>query len=289
MCNTSKKAEEMKEGTFASFYGQKFFCKVKQALGIGKVHFSFVEIGKKGEGVDIYVNADDFDILCDDILNGRLQKKMAESQSKYPDAWKYATGTEASKQLAIGKGDRMPVIIQGYDSKKNKRINVGVMKYDEMRIMAKWWKRLSTQYYEGLVELCLKASNGRPTVDDEKSQPQAIDEPVCTPQQEAPKQEAPKVESKHVTMQVTAKHACQERPSKKGDFSMMCCEGTDVKTGKSVNVVIPAEAIAEMQENTWQKFLERSADRNTPLSFKAVFKETEENGKPVFIFESFAK
>lgn len=289
MCNnsnTSKKTNEMKEGVFAAFYGEKFFVKVKQALGIGKVHFSFVEVGTKGEGLDVYVDADDFDNLCDDILNGRLQKKISESQSRYPDSWKYTTGQDASKTLAFGKGLKVPVVIQGYDAKKNKRINVGVMSFDELRTMAKWWRRISANYFDGLVEVCLKASYSRPTdsAADEKTQPVPTDEPVNPPKQQ-PTPQQPKT----VTMTVTAKAKCNERSSKKGDYAMACCEGTDVKTGKTANVVIPAAAVKKMTEDSWKKFLERSNDRNTPLSFKGVFEETEENGRPVYVFQGFVK
>jgi len=282
MCTEEKiyktKADEMKDGTFAAFYTEKYFCKVKQALGIDKVHFAFVEIGKQGAGIDIYVDVDDFDNLCDEIMTGRLLQKMKESTSSYPDSWKYATGTDASKKLAIGKGSKTPVVVQGRDTKAEKNIFIGVMSYDELRSMAKWWKRISKKYFEELVEVCLSASNNRPSKED-----------LIVSKEQAPKSESGVKNGKPeelVKIRVIATRECKEREKFPGNFAM---SGKNFENDEQLNIVFEKNEIANMSKNTWEAILERSGNKEVPLDFTAFFVERVENERKVYIFRKFEK
>lgn len=293
MCNNEKNyksaKEEASDGTFFKLNSNKYFLKIKQCLEIDKVLFAFVENGTQGKNkIDVYLKADEFDFLCDMILDGTLKKDIINDNGKYPNAWSKHVGEGGCKKVAIGKGSSMPIVIQGQQAlgnNKNKFILLGIDRYERLERMARMWRKVSEEYFDEILMACKKATNNYSKEDAEadNNTSETKTEPVQQPEQ------APQAEPKLVTMQVTAKSACAERLSKKGDYAMSCCEGNDVKTGKSVNVVIPATAIAKMSEDAWKKFLERSEDRNTPLTFKGVFKETEESGKKVFVFESFAK
>lgn len=293
MCNNEKDyksaKEEASDGTFFKLNSNKYFLKIKQCLEIDKVLFAFVKNGTQGKNkIDVYLKADEFDFLCDMILDGTLKQDIIKDDGKYPNAWVRQVGEGGSKKVAIGKGSAMPIVIQAQmalENNENKYIMLGIDRYERLERMARMWRKVSEEYFDEILMACKKATNNYSKEDAEadNNTSETKAEPVQQPEQ------VPQAEPKFVTMQVTAKSACAERLSKKGDYAMTCCEGNDVKTGKSVNVVIPATAIAKMSEDAWKKFLKRSEDRNTPLTFKGVFKETEENGKKVFVFESFAK
>jgi len=154
----SKLRTLLKEGCIAAFYTEKgYFVKIKLALSIDKVGFSFVKKGEKGAGFDIYVDTDKFDLLCDDIRNGNFYKKIVEdTKSDYPEAWKYTTGDNGSKYIAIGKGQK-GIVIQGKDNNTKKNAFVMVGSYEDLKCMAKWYARCSKSYYDGLVNICLEA------------------------------------------------------------------------------------------------------------------------------------
>jgi len=273
MCNEEKNytsaKEEAADGTFFKLNSNKYFLKIKQCLEIDKVVFVFVENGTQGKSkVEAYINAEEFDFLCDMILDGTLKKDILNDNGKYPSAWVRQVGDGGSKIVAIGKGSSMPIVIKGQQSidGNNKFILLGVDRYERLERMARKWKKISEDYFDEIMMTIKKATHNYS-------------------KEEAEKNKKPKT----ITMQVTAKASCNERQSKKGDFAMACCEGTDVKTGKAVNVVIPAEAVSKMSVESWKKFLERSNDRKTPLTFKGEFVETLENEKPVYVFQNFVK
>ena len=74
------KKDVLATGQFAEFYTLNTFVRVYTAFGIDKVKMSFVTKGQHGQGCDVYVDTDVFDILCDDILSGDLRKLIAASK-----------------------------------------------------------------------------------------------------------------------------------------------------------------------------------------------------------------
>lgn len=145
--------KDLKEGCVASFYSQTKFCKVKPALNIDRVDFAFVRTGTGGNGFDIFVDADSFDLLCDQILSGSFVTTLAKDTGDYPSAWEYVTGDNGEKHIAIGKGKDKPIVIQGrIDGLENGNIFIGINAYDDLRLMAKWWRRASADYYAQLTK-----------------------------------------------------------------------------------------------------------------------------------------
>lgn len=148
----------MKSGCIAAFYTLNgYFLKVKPAFGIDKVVFSFVQKGSQGQGFDVYMDVDMFDIFCDMILNRELDRKMEGSSQKDP-AFFYVAGQNGAKQISIFKGNA-GVVFHGWFAEKKLNANVPVAP-DQLRIMAKWFRRISSNYYEELSGYCLDAMKG---------------------------------------------------------------------------------------------------------------------------------
>lgn len=265
------KKDEMKDGTMIAFYGEKAFCKVKQALGIDRVHFAFVEKGTKGSGIDVYVDADDFDNLCDDILSGAFKHEIANDKGSYPSAWEIKTGENATKKVAIGKSTRYAAAIHGYDASQKKNIMIGILSYNELKNMAKWWRRVSVNYYDELASVCRNASVGHVSPED-------LTVPTPSVKEENVQNNFPRE-----TLTIVATAALKERQSFPGDYAM-----TGKADDKPVNIVIKATEIKKMGTQ-WDKLLERSTDRTTPLQFTAVFERTTEGKNTVYVFKEFQK
>lgn len=163
-----KKEDALKEGVFAEFYTLKgWFLRVKQAYAIDRVQFAFVKKDTGGKGFNIYVDMDSFDLLCDDILSGAMRQRIDADNGNYPKAWEKIVGKDGQYVLAIGKGQRQPVVIQGRDTKYKQNDGmgnafVGIGSYDELRVMAKWFKRTSKSYYEKMADICAAAQVYRP-------------------------------------------------------------------------------------------------------------------------------
>lgn len=166
------KVKDMNVGQFAAWYTLTgWFCTVKTAFDIDKVRFDFVKSGTGGqENFSIYVGTDQFDLLCDDILSFRFAKKLeADKANDYPKAWEYITGAKAALELHIGAGKNTPIVIQGRDkTKKNANCFVGVPSYDELRIMAKDFRRLSGTHFQKKCQKCLEEAGKyhNPTADE---------------------------------------------------------------------------------------------------------------------------
>lgn len=157
------KKTTLAKGKFAEYYTQTTFMAMYTAFDIDKVKLSFAKIGSHGKGCDIYVDTDYFDILCDDILSGELWDKIINSKKDhsgyYPSIWEYSTGKKASKKVFIARGMKQPIVITGYDAETKERVMVTVMKYSELRIMAKWWRRISAPYYQKLAAVGYEAKD----------------------------------------------------------------------------------------------------------------------------------
>ncbi len=147
----SKLRELLMDGAIAAFYTLNgYFLKIRPCFPIDKVKFSFVKKGSEGQDtLDIYVNTEDFDNFCDDVLSGVMQKKVAADDGDFPNAWTYATGENASKKLSFGSGNSQPYVFQGRYNKINAFVGVG--DWLEIKNMAKMWRRVSKSYYEELV------------------------------------------------------------------------------------------------------------------------------------------
>ena len=153
----SRRRSMAKNGCLIEVFTQKSFLKVYPCFGIDRVKFSFADIGTKGKGFDIYIELDDFDLLCDDILDRTLQRKLlsekATPENKYPCSWQYVTGNNAEKNIRISKGMKSEVNIHGKVGKEMKNIP---MSYDTLRTMAKYFRRVAAGHFEMLTKLTLE-------------------------------------------------------------------------------------------------------------------------------------
>lgn len=109
--------------------GRGVILKIKQALEIGKMRFSFVQYGgadhKATASIDCYMTAEDFGLLMEGVRNGQIFRKLsAEKQraqqagEQYPKAiWeshmggsKTADGGAISRHFSIAPGSRADVV-----------------------------------------------------------------------------------------------------------------------------------------------------------------------------------
>ena len=283
------KKDNASDGTFYSFFTQKYFLKIKQCFNIDKVLFSFVKKGTKGQSVDVYVDTDEFDLLCDMILNKSLKTAIDAENSIYPSSWVYNTGNSGQKSVAIGKGDKMPIVFQGKVDKNY--VLIGIDNYQRLIRMARIWKKLSKVYFEEIYEVAIKAThNSEEGKNEEKyyGQDEEMDgqnTKTGVSQSKQPTQPA-KSQEKVVKIRVVATAPCKEREKAKGDYAM---QGKNVENDERVNIVFKKESISGMSVKTWKTLLEKSADKQTPLDFTANFIETMEGETKVFVFKEFAK
>lgn len=154
----SLREEMARNGELNAQYTQTNFLKFKPAYNIDAVIFSFVEIGQHGKGFDIFVKLDIFDILCDDILDRTLYKKLQaeqpSAQNPYPCSFQYITGDKGDKEIKISRGKKSDCNIYGRCG--NNYMNIP-FSYNELRITAKWFKRTSAQRFKELTGMTLQA------------------------------------------------------------------------------------------------------------------------------------
>ena len=154
----SKFKKMIEQGCIAEWYTLNgYFLKIYPAFEIDKVKFSFVMKGKQGAGFDVYVDTEDFSLLCDDIKNFRMMKLIERDTGQYPSAWKYATGENGALSVAIGKSQKGGVVIQGKDGNKKVNAFVPLTCYNDLRKMAVLYDLVSgkvpaTRYYADIVE-----------------------------------------------------------------------------------------------------------------------------------------
>jgi hypothetical protein len=151
----SKRLTLAKSGAIFAAYTQRCFLRVYPAYGIDKVRFSFVTIGSGGKGFDVYVDMDRFDLLADDILAHRLKKELANPSGR---PFSYVTGVNGEKGVEIVEGRKSEACIHGHSCTENMYIPVS---YDDLRILARYFKRTSMKHFEELAEITLAASQRR--------------------------------------------------------------------------------------------------------------------------------
>lgn len=187
----SKLRQMLGGGSIGEFYTLKgYFLKVTPCFPIDKVKFAFVEKGTRGSGFDVYVDTDKFDLLCEDILNYSLAKKIAADTGEYPGAWKHVTGENASKELAIGKSSKGGIVVQGRDKEGKKNAFVPIPEYDALRVMAHWFRRVAglesvSGYYAELVALFHKGASDRNKWHSYSDEDEAPAQPTEQPEPEA--------------------------------------------------------------------------------------------------------
>lgn len=147
--------KEKSKDLLLEIYGGKSFLKIYQALGIGKIKFSFAEKGKESEGIDCYVNADDF--ACDFIAKIRsreflrladIERRRAnEAKEQYCKAiWTSRAGITSDDKIrafSLQPGASTPFVFRATENKTN--IIVGC-DYRELELLEYRWKFLEKDW-----------------------------------------------------------------------------------------------------------------------------------------------
>lgn len=146
--------ENAQNGVLGAIHTQKNFVKFYPAYQIDKVKLSFVKTGTKGEGFDIYLDILTFDNLADEILSGKLYKKLLSEQvtesNRYPFSFRFVTGENAEKEVKLMKAQKADVNIYGKSGKDYMNIPCS---YDELRNISKLFKLTVKKRMEYLTSL----------------------------------------------------------------------------------------------------------------------------------------
>lgn len=253
----------LSSGCIGAFYTMKgFFLKVKPAYTIDKVVFSFVQKGKSGEGFDIYVDIDKFDLLCDYILSRELTRLLKDSNHEH-SAWEYRTGIDGSKVINIFQGNS-GIVIHGFDGKKKVNANVPVA-YEELMITAKWHRRIFSVYSDKMIQFCLQAmenhskyyknqdedtdsASGSSLHSATSSNPESTDNVnKCSPSNNKQTISTPIANEAFITIKTST--AIKEYGANKN----LCFMGY-TQHNKELIFVIPFENIPHFNQLNWQKF-----------------------------------
>lgn len=150
-------------------YGGKAFFKIYQCLTIGKIKFSFAKKDNPKDGIDCYVDAEDFiadfmllitaprGTLADGNLLERLfaeRRRMQEQNSEQGnDIWTSRPGKgkeDTLRVMSIQPGSKTQFVFKAYESsaekgQKGKQILVG-FDFRELRLLAMRWNFLYDDY-----------------------------------------------------------------------------------------------------------------------------------------------
>lgn len=113
----SRREELASDGVLMDVYGKDWFLKVREALAIGLIQFSFVKKGDaKANHFDIYMDYDRFRAWVNDFTRDsrRGQQILAAEKAdgeKYPKYYKYVTGTNGSKSVGFANSSTEGAIV----------------------------------------------------------------------------------------------------------------------------------------------------------------------------------
>jgi hypothetical protein len=96
------------DGAILVAWGSTFMFGVYPVPSIDKVKLSIVKIGTGGKDVNnFYMDIDDFRRICEDVESGRMNNKLRKDvQNQYPEAYKFTSGKNGSKQFNIGANEK---------------------------------------------------------------------------------------------------------------------------------------------------------------------------------------
>lgn len=150
--------EMAREGEFLREYGKQYFVVAVEALNIGRVKWSMVPIGKKGQDeLTFYMPVEKMLALCLLFQDGTAQKKIAADTNSYPSAFHYVTGEDGSKILNIG-GGKVGCRINIQDKSKTKNYIMAVS-LESLETMARkflmctgYMSPAPGSYYESVIQ-----------------------------------------------------------------------------------------------------------------------------------------
>lgn len=306
----SKFREMILDGCIAAFYTTKgYFLKVRPCFAIDKVAFSFTKKGTAGKDTDsVYMDIADFDQFCDDILSGSMAKKVAEDKANYPSAFEYKTGKNGSKVLNFGSGSITPYVFQGRNTATTFNAFVGVADWQDIKNMAKLWKRVSKTYYEEITYLLVEAVQNIDSHHSDQIEEKTVDsdsevetvEPVTPEEIPAPAEavsEKPKTDLRDQRVAVITGNACEYTllpngkleqaenfTESKPSFTLKCnCKELD----REVEVVFLSAPIAKQADNF--NVLKEYLEKGFRGPFRIEGQLSEYKGREQLRFTTFIK
>lgn len=282
--------DKAKAGEVLREYGKTHFIVCSESLRIGRMKWSIVPIGQKGQNeLNFYLPAEKMLALCLDIKNGIAQKKIAADNGSYPSAYKYVTGENGSRVLCIGGGKvGCRVNIQNKAASQSYTIAIALTALEEMAerflIWTGYMPVTAGSYFGKQVEEFNAGMNERASYrmnvsDDELATPTNVEEEpeVATPAPEvkpdppkpAPKTAAP-TDSEIGEYQMVV---CGEKKPIK-DSSGAPCWVFDAKyNGDAVKLLFTEQKANEL---AWFADFEKNAKKSS--NFEAIIK-AERRGK----------
>ncbi len=149
-------------GSLGQYFGKEWGVNFTPALGIYKVKVHFFRLNSNEiEAKDIYVEADVFDLFCQDILAFRIARKVEMDRGKegFPVSYQYITGEKGTKVFQLSPAKVGGVLLQGTIDKKN-WAKLPVM-YDDLRLVAEKYMAVAKAdgWKERIALETLKAAN----------------------------------------------------------------------------------------------------------------------------------
>lgn len=280
----SKRITASANGVIAEQYTlDGWFVKVKPIFSLDpknafaynwpSIEFSFVKKGSKGEGFDIYVDMDVFDLWADDVLDVsktflKTIERERSSGNSLPDTYKYITGSNGEKSVGFcpaRKGNG--IVVNGCTVKDGKKIfgNVPVS-YDWIRTMMKWYRRVTKPYYAMMTDRIIQGMTSNWNYNnhnmddvgeyDENCRPDNADAPKIAPK--PPQTENPpskpengvkKPNTSYKKIEVVTSTVLQ----KYGNKNNLCFKAFAKNNKEYVFVVDPA-SIDQTYQDSWERF-----------------------------------
>lgn len=144
----SRREELAQEGVLEAVYTSKWFLKIKEALSIGLIQFSFVMKGNaKEQHFDVYMAYDRFrswlkDFTRDSRYGQRVLAAERGEGQEYPRHYLYVTGEKGSKTVGIANStSEGAYVINGSTVKDGKKVyaNVQIKEIDSFFESLDFW------------------------------------------------------------------------------------------------------------------------------------------------------
>lgn len=271
----SKLRAMIKNGSFAEQFTQNgWFVKIKPALSIDRVCFSFVKKGSNGkESFDIYMAAERFILWCEDIKDRVMLKVITEEKKageKYPKTYKYITGSNGEKSVGIcpSTSESGFATINGTIVKDGKKIYANVpVDYFWLRDMARRFLNISIYWENEIANLAIETmkSNSARYKDADTEEEYTGSENITSSQ---PTQQT--VNKPVQTLNEVVELECKtngEVQIVKGDWGKVeiLIQGN---TDPAILYFKP-EGIEKLGKENWEYILNKSAEKAIKLHIKA--------------------
>lgn len=274
--NNRKKSlieENAENGVLGAIHTQKNFVKFYPAYAIDKVKVSFVKTGTSGQGFDIYMDIMTFDNLADDVLSGKLLKKVlseqATEQNRYPHSFRYITGESGEKEFKISKAQKADVNLYGKKGKEYMNIPCS---YEELKSLCKMFKLTSKGRFEYLTSLYKKYEEQQASF---RHSEEAYDEEQRIHEDENEPSEANTPETSTKIEDIKTSVKTEGKMKKKGDvFFIKLIDGRTLYFNE--------KSIEIMTKDTFNRLCNEAAKKSTKLVIKA-----EKQGENL-LFKGFA-